>query len=120
VVTGNAAHLAKGQWLAAARWRRRVDRALSGSGLNFRQWLVLDATRFLIKTTHDAVSQNQVAVHLELERQALSEVMPPLERMGLVRRSPTMSGTAWRVYVTKEGVELLRRLAPSIELASEG
>ena len=120
MVTRNAAHLAKEQWLACARWRKRVERALSGSGLNFRQWLVLDATRFLIKVTHDAVSQNQVALHLELERQALSDVMPPLERMGLVRRSPAMSGMAWRVHVTKDGVELLRRLAPSIELASEG
>src|SRR5450631_3701251 len=88
----NAAHLAKEQWLACARWRKRVERALSGSGLNFRQWLVLDATRCLIKVKHDAVSQNQIGLHLELERQALSEVIPTLERMGLVRRAPTMSG----------------------------
>jgi DNA-binding MarR family transcriptional regulator len=119
LVRNNATRLAKEQWLVAARWRRRVERSLSGSGLKFRQWLVLDATRFLIRTTHDAVSQNQVAAHLGFERQALSEVMPPLERMGLVSRGPAMSGIAWRVYVTKEGVALLRWCAPSIELASE-
>jgi len=95
-----------------------VERALKGSGLNFRQWLVLDATRLLERRTGDAVSQSQVAVHLELGRQALSEAMPALERMQLVSRGPAMSGLAWRVYVTKQGLTLLRQYRQGIETAS--
>jgi DNA-binding MarR family transcriptional regulator len=95
-----------------------VEQALKGSGLNFRQWLVLDATRILERRTGDAVSQNQVAIHLGLERQALSDAMPVLERMQLVSRGPAMSGLAWRVYVTKQGLTLLRRYRPGIEVAS--
>jgi DNA-binding MarR family transcriptional regulator len=91
-----------------------------GIGAQLRQWLVLDATRLLMRRTGDAVSQSQVAVHLELDRQALSDAMPLLERMGLVSRGAGMSGPAWRVYVTDEGLSLLRQYRQSIELVSLG
>ena len=106
--------------MAAARWRRGVERCLEGSGLSFRQWLVLDATRLLMRRSGDAVSQSQVARHLQLERQALSDAMPLLERMSLVTRGPDLSGPAWRVYVTDEGLNLLRKYRQRIELASAG
>jgi DNA-binding MarR family transcriptional regulator len=119
LVTRTATQRAREQWLCAARWRRRVERSLKGSGLTFREWLVLDAASFLVEETGDAVSQNQVASHLELERQAISEVIRPLEKMDLVSRGPAMSGKAWRVFVTAEGWALLRRFAPNVESASE-
>ena len=57
-VEGRATGSGKLQWREAQRWRRRVDGALAGSGLTFRQWLVLDAIRSLVEETGDAVNQN--------------------------------------------------------------
>ncbi len=56
------------EWLRMVRWRKRIEEsALAPSGLTFSQWLVLDATRALFRATEDAVSQSDVAAHLEMK-----------------------------------------------------
>jgi DNA-binding MarR family transcriptional regulator len=115
---GRATGSGKLQWREAERWRRRVEGALVGSGLTFRQWLVLDAIRFLVEKTGDAVNQNQIAAYVELDRRAISDVMGPLERKWLVSRGPPMSGWAWRVFLTEEAEVLLGDHEEAIEFAS--
>ena len=100
------------------RWQRSVENAVVESGLTFTQWLVLDATGQLIEETGDAVSQNDVARRLELDRMTISRVMRVLERKRLVSRGIDLTGRAWRVFLCEEAEALLRDLAPTIEAAS--
>ena len=91
-----------------------IEQAL-GSQLAFTQWLVLDATALIVRETGDAVSQSQVAQFLRLERMTLSHAMTTLSSRGLVSRGPPLSGTCWRIFVAKEGSELLCSLTkPSL------
>jgi DNA-binding MarR family transcriptional regulator len=106
------------RWQAAMSWRRRVDAALVGSGVRFNEWLVLAATRRLVRETGDDVSQNQVAIRLQISRMSITNAMRSLDHLGLVSRGEAMSGPAWRVFVTREGIQFLREHAASIEAAS--
>ena len=100
------------------RWRRQVEALLAGIEISFTQWLVLDALQGLIAETEDAVSQNDVARRLELDRMTISLVMRALERKQLVSRGIDITGRAWRVLLTTEAEALLREYAASIEAAS--
>jgi DNA-binding MarR family transcriptional regulator len=83
----------------AMAWQRKVNEALSPLGMTLTEWLVLDATRELIRTTHDAVSQNDVAAALGMDRSTVSKVMKVLEKMGLVDRGPDLSARGYRIWV---------------------
>jgi DNA-binding MarR family transcriptional regulator len=100
------------------RWRRAVEEALTGTGLTFTQWLVLDAVQELIAETDDAVIHNEVAARLELDRGTISLVMRTLERKQLVDRAPDITGRAWRVWLTDRAVSVLRDQAARIEASS--
>ena len=111
--------LKKRQWLAAQRWSQRMKTCLSSLGIGFTEWLVLDATWSLVDQTRDAVSQNEVGRVLELDTLAIWHVMAVLEHQGLVSRGCSMSGKAWRVFVTRKGGDLLRALAPSVSAVAD-
>jgi DNA-binding MarR family transcriptional regulator len=113
-----ATELRQAEWLAAMRWRRRVEAALADLGLTFTQWLVLSATRELIVQTGDAVNQNEVAARVELDRSTTSQVMRALAKKQLVDRGGDLTGRAWRIILTSRAVKLLREAAARIEAAS--
>jgi len=106
--------LKKRQWLAALRWRRRMKTCLASSGITFTEWLVLDATWSLVSRSGDAVSQNDVARDIEVDAMTIWHAMGVLDHRGLVSRGCSMSGKAWRVFVTNEGLNLLRALKPGL------
>lgn len=97
------------RWLVALRWRRGVERALAPLRLTLAQWLVLDALARLIRETNDAVSQSQVARHLEMDRATVCQVMQRLERRGLVDQAPEFEGPAYRIYLTDVGKNAARQ-----------
>lgn len=113
-----ATEVCKARWFAAMCWRRQLEAVLAGVGITFTEWLVLDALRELIAERDDAVSQNDVARRLELNRMTVSGVMRGLERKGLVSRGIDMSGRAWRVFLNAKADVLLREIAPALEAAS--
>jgi len=92
------------------RFRARVESALENSGLTFTQWLVLSVAHELIRTTDDAVNQNDIAVHAALDRRTISRIMIGLEELGLVDRAPDMTNVCLRVWLTDEAEVLLARL----------
>ncbi len=106
------------QWLAALRWRRRMKACLAATGISFTEWLVLDATWSLVHRTGDAVSQNEVARDLELDAMTIWHAMAVLDHRGFVSRGCSMSGKAWRVFVTSKGADFLRAVKPGLEGAS--
>ena len=110
--------LRKRQFLLALRWRERMQACLAPAELTFTEWLVLDATWSLVERTGDAVSQNQLAKDLELDALTFWHAMAGLDHRGLVTRGCSMSGKAWRVFVTSKGADLLRAVKPRLERAS--
>jgi DNA-binding MarR family transcriptional regulator len=110
--------LKKRQWLAALRWRQRMKTYLSSTGIGFTEWLVLDATWTLVHRTGDAVSQNEIARDLELDAMTIWHAMAVLDHRGFVSRGCSMSGKAWRVFVTRKGADFLRAIKPGLEGAS--
>lgn len=110
--------LKKRQWLAALRWRRRMKTCLAATGISFTEWLVLDATWSLVHRTGDAVSQNEVARDLELDAMTIWHAMAVLDHRGFVSRGCSMSGKAWRVFVTSKGADFLRAVKPGLAGAS--
>ena len=106
------------KWLGAVRWRRSVEEVLAPRELTFMQWLVLHTTRNLIRATEDAVSQSDVAAHLDLHRATVSDAMIALDRKGLVDRGGAAEGPAWRIFLTRKGTALLLELDPLTDAAS--
>jgi len=92
------------------RWRIRVQGALEHSGLTFTQWLVLAAADDLIRSTDDAVNQNDIAAHASLDRRTVSRVVIGLEDLGLVDRGPDATNSCWRLFLTTKAQALLGRL----------
>lgn len=106
------------EWLRAVRWRRRIEELLGPAGLTFTQWLVLSATSELVRAARDALSQNDVAVHLDMHRSTVSDAMVALASLGLVDRGYAAEGPSSRVFVTAKGAELLAQLGPRLDEAS--
>ena len=102
----------------AMAWRREVEQGLAGLELTLAQWIVLDATRSLVESTKDAVSQADVAKHTEMDRMTISQVMRNLDRSGLVDRGPSLDARAWRIILTARGERAVRQGAAQIEAAS--
>jgi DNA-binding MarR family transcriptional regulator len=102
----------------AMEWRREAEKGLAGVGLTLSQWMILDATRFLIEATKDAVSQADVALHAQIDRMTVSQVMGNLQKAGLVDRGPAADGRAYRVVVTARGERAAKQGALQIEGAS--
>lgn len=92
------------------QWRIRVQGALENSGLTFPEWLVLAAADDLIRSTDDAVNQNDIAAHAALDRRTVSRIVIGLDERGLVDRAPDMTNSCWRLYLTKKAEALLRQL----------
>ena len=99
-------------------WRREAEKGLAGLELTLAQWIVLDATRSLVESTKDAVTQADVAQHTEMDRMTISQVMRNLERAGLVDRGPSLDARAWRIILTGRGERTVKQGAAQIEAAS--
>lgn len=106
------------RWLAGVRWQRRAERALKPLKLTFAQWLVLDAMARLIRQSNDAVSQIQVARHLQMGAPTLCRVMQWLDRAGLVDQAPAFPGPENRIFLTAIGESLARQGRARVDAVS--
>lgn len=95
-----------------------VELVIADSGLKFYEWLVLDALRLLIDATDDAAIQNDLALHLELDRTAVSRAVTALTEAGYVSRGIDVTGRAWRLWLTDRGEAILRHHDPLLEWES--
>lgn len=105
-------------WQLAQHWRCRVDAELEPLGLTLVDWRVLEGTRQLIVDSGDAVSQTAVALHMQMDRMAMSRAMSKLGQRGLVDRGPDLIWPAYRIWLTSRGERALERAGALVEAAS--
>lgn len=103
-------------WIAAMRFRREAIRLLRRSGLTFLQWRVLLVIERLVREQGDAVSQRSVAQRLAVDEGDVSAAMNDLMRLGLADVDTDAWGYSYRALATDEGLALLARVWPAIEL----
>jgi DNA-binding MarR family transcriptional regulator len=106
-------------WQQGVRWRQIVEKELSSFRLTFVEWLVLDATKRMVRRRGDAVSQSQIAERTGLDRMTVSRAMTALDRRALVSRGPDMYCIAYRVFATEEGRSLADACNAVVEAASD-
>lgn len=97
-----------------SRLRRNViDRVLKPRGVTRSQWWVL---AFLSR--QDGMSQVTLADDLDLGKVALGGLIDRLENGGLVERRPdTIDRRVKRVFLTKKGAGLIKRLRENVNEA---
>jgi DNA-binding MarR family transcriptional regulator len=107
------------RWRAAMRWQRELDRALAAHDLTHTQYLVLWAAAGAARAARDAVPQRAIAEAAGLDAATTSQIVRKLEERGLFDRRPTLGDArAWRVLVTRSGMQLLRRATPLVRAAA--
>lgn len=88
-----------------------VDRVLKPLGITRSQWWVL---AFLSR--RDGMKQIELAADLDLTKVAVGGLIERLETAGLVvRRADISDGRARRIYLTKGGVKLIRKIRENVE-----
>jgi DNA-binding MarR family transcriptional regulator len=105
-------------WRAAARWRRRVETSLAPHGLTLTQWVILAATDTVIRETTPAASQNAAAACAHVDKMTTSQVMKALESRGFIDRAPAAQGPAFRVWITRRGMQALNKGTMRVREAS--
>jgi DNA-binding MarR family transcriptional regulator len=106
-------------WLQAARFRRLLELELRPHSLSFPLWWVLHTTEQLIHETGDAVSQHDVALRTELDKNTLSYLMGVLADRTLVDRGPDAFDRRYRIWLTKKGERLLTESRTAVERAAQ-
>lgn len=105
-------------WRAARRWRRQVETSLARLGLTLPESAVLLGTDTVIHETDEAASQNAVATCAHIDKVTVSKVMKALEGRGLIDRVPAAQGRAYRVWITRRGLQVLTTGTARVHAAS--
>jgi DNA-binding MarR family transcriptional regulator len=101
--------------MQAARVRRAVEAELRAHGISFALWWALSVTDSLVRESHDAVSQQAVALATELSRSTISYLMKVLSDRALIDRGPDGFDCGYRVRPTGKGRALLAATASALE-----
>ncbi|HEX3851881.1 MAG TPA: hypothetical protein VHW01_13000 [Polyangiaceae bacterium] len=108
----------RAEWLAAMRWRRRVETTLRETGLTFTQWLLLTGASELIAARDDAVSQQEIAASVELDCGTVSQVVHTLVDKDMLSFDLDMGGKAWRIFLSDRAERVLSELQERVAAVS--
>lgn len=104
-------------WQASMMWRRRVEAALSESGLTHPQYMLLSSLSELT-AEGAAVNQIELARHCQMDVATTSQILRTLERKGLVeRRRQRGDERAKYPALTKTGRAVVAEASPCVEAA---
>ncbi|MEP6730458.1 MAG: MarR family winged helix-turn-helix transcriptional regulator [bacterium] len=106
-------------WRCFHAWQRQMRASLDPIGVTQVQYSILATTSYLTSTS-DAVSQQDVANQLAMDKMMVSDVVKTLEARALLSR--TRSATDARSFalaVTRQGRDLLKRATPAAEGVDE-
>ncbi|HVY27215.1 MAG TPA: hypothetical protein VHB79_11730 [Polyangiaceae bacterium] len=101
----------------AARFRRRVTRLLRDEELTFVEWRVLRAMHRALREHRDAVSQQVVARHSEMDEGSVCVAMLRLYQRGLVDIGFDAWGWSQRILLNDEALAKLERAERAIARA---
>lgn len=100
---------------ATQSWERRLDGVLRPHNLTLMQFQLLTGIRWLAETDEAPITQNQLAMHLNIDRMMTSQVLRRLERRGLVSRVPSQHDRRSNLLsLTLEGEETLSVVLPIV------
>jgi DNA-binding MarR family transcriptional regulator len=103
-------------WRASLEWRRAIERRLAPIELTQPQFVVLAGTGWL--TRHGiSVRQVDLARHIGMDVNTLSQILRGLERRKLLTRDGVRRHAARRPRLTAHGEVLLARALESVEAA---
>ena len=106
-------------WKAFHAWQRTMRASLDPLGITQVQYSIL-ATASYLASASDAVSQQDVANQLSMDKMMVSSVVKTLETRGLIQRKPSKTdGRAFRLEVTRQARELLMLATPAAESVDE-
>jgi hypothetical protein len=97
-------------WRCARQFQRRANQVARLSGISFARLQVLDVAERLTRQKDDPVSELEVARGAQLAKSTVSELMWALMRQGLVDIGPDAWGVSYRIWVTDEGEQLVKKL----------
>ncbi|MES1184889.1 MAG: hypothetical protein ABUL60_13830 [Myxococcales bacterium] len=107
-------------WRSARRFQRLAKRLSQAAGISFARWQVLDVTERLTREKDDPVSELEVARAAHLAKSTVSELMAGLRLQGLVDIGPDAWGASYRIWVTREGEQLVAKLRKQLlDIAGE-
>ena len=96
-------------WLDAARFRRRVDRALRRKGITFAQWRVLRTASRLTEGPTEGVSQRAIGERIQMDANTISAIVKRLTEKGLIDWDVLDRDWSYLILVTKKGYALLEK-----------
>ena len=106
-------------WKTFHAWQRTMRASLDPLGITQVQYSILATTSYLASAT-EAVSQQDVANQLSMDKMMVSSVVKTLEVRGLVKRKPSKTdGRAFRLELTRQARELLTVATPAAEAVDE-
>lgn len=106
-------------WRSFHAWQRHMRTRLDSLGITQVQYSILATTSYLV-SMNDAVSQQDVANQLAMDKMMVSDVVKALEaRSLLTRRRSEADARSLVLDVTRAGRELLKRATPAAESVDE-
>jgi DNA-binding MarR family transcriptional regulator len=100
---------ARRRWRDARDYQVNVQRALSGLGLRFVEWLLLESLYELLQETGDGVSQTMIAERAGVSEMVASKWLIRMEYDGLLDRGLGEDERSHVVNTTTVGEEALAR-----------
>lgn len=106
-------------WRAFHAWQRHMRTRLDTLGITQVQYSILATTSYLV-SQGAAVSQQDVASQLAMDKMMVSDVVKALEARSLITRQRSEADArSFVLAVTRAGRELLKRATPAVEAVDE-
>jgi DNA-binding MarR family transcriptional regulator len=96
-------------WRIAQRFEAWARRALAAEGVQFREWLVLEALSELQDPSKDGLYQVEVARHIGTSERVVAYWMAILDEKAWVDRGPGEDPRHWAVLLTELGEDAVDR-----------
>lgn len=103
-------------WQVSSRWRRMIEQTLAPFDLTHPQFVALASIAWLGRNG-SPISQADVARHMKLDVNTVSQVLRSLEKKGLIERRRSSDERVRSPVLTEVGIERLDRSLPAVETA---
>ena len=103
-------------WQVGSQWRRSIEKTLEPFDLTHPQFVALASVAWVGRSGLPT-SQADVARHMKLDVNTVSQILRSLEEKGLIERKRTPDERVRSPVLTESGVERLGQSLPAVETA---